>query len=305
MCVHPNTPEYDRCLRDVAELTRVIGSGKATAQDYLNRAEWLQLMSEIPGAVRDYTRALARREELTLDDLAFLYVRRGVCYRRLARYPQALEDIQQAIALKPETEYYWSCLGMVRYHQHDYRQGVADLTYALELDPVNDERSWEFRGLCYQSLGEHEAAIADFSHRLGMAVEPFAKLYAYRAYSYVMLGRNAEALADCQRGSALDPHGGPFELYRLMGHAYFALGDAAGALGAFSQALALAPEVAELHLWRGQAFHALGDEAAAADDFTEFVRRHPDGAAQALFDLSQMFGSVAAPALNAPAAVAA
>jgi tetratricopeptide (TPR) repeat protein len=90
-----------------------------------------------------------------------------------------------------------------------------------------------------------------------------------------------------------------------MGYAYFALGDAAGALGAFSQALALAPEVAELHLWRGLAFRALGDEAAAADDFTEFVQRHPDGAAQALFDLTQMFSSAAAPALHAPAAVAA
>src|SRR5205085_1914170 len=253
----------------------------------------------------DYNRAFERRDELTNNQLAFLHVKRGVCYRRLARYEDALVDLNQAIALKPETAYHWSCRGHVRYHQGEFEMALADLTTAIELDPEGDERSWEVRALCRQARDDHQAAIDDLTYRLGMDVAPSTMLYVYRAYSYMLLGRYDEALHDCLHGQQIDSHSGTFDLYRLFGHIRFARGEAGVALGDFSKALALAPEVGELHLWRGLVFRALGDEASAADDFTQFVQRHPDGAAQALFDLSQLFSSKAAPALQAPAAVAA
>jgi tetratricopeptide (TPR) repeat protein len=305
MCIQPNTPEYDRGMGELAALTQAVANGTATAKTFLDRAEWFQLMSEIPGAIRDYDRAYARRDELTHDQLAFLHVKRGVCYRRLARYEDALVDLNQAIALKPATAYHWSCRGIVRYHQGEFELARADLSRAIELDPEGDERSWEVRALCHQALDDHQAAIDDFTHRLGMVVAPYTMLWVYRANTFMLLGRYDEALHDCLHGQAIDGHSGTFDLYRLLGHVRFSRGEAGLALGDFSKALALAPEVGELHLWRGLVFRALGDEAAAADDFTEIVQRHPNGAAQALFDLSQLFSSTAAPSLKAPAAVAA
>ncbi|MEP7356614.1 MAG: hypothetical protein ABI847_05200, partial [Anaerolineales bacterium] len=117
MCIHPNTPEYDRGMGELATLTRTVAAGAATAKTFLDRAEWFQLLSDIPSAVRDYDRAFERRGELTPAQLAFLHVKRGVCYRRLSRYEAALEDLDQAIGLQPQTAYHWSCRGIVRYHQ--------------------------------------------------------------------------------------------------------------------------------------------------------------------------------------------
>jgi tetratricopeptide (TPR) repeat protein len=305
MCIQPNTTEYDQGMEQLALLTRLVASGAATGQTFLDRAEWFQLMGAIPSAVRDYDRAFERRDELTDDQLAFLHVKRGVCYRRLSRYEDALVDLNQAIALKPQKAYHWSCRGIVRYHQGEFELARGDLSRAIELDPQGDERSWEVRALCHQVLGDHQAAIDDLTQRLAMDVAPYTMLYVYRAYSYMLLGRYDEALHDCLHGQRIDDHSGTFDLYRLLGHVRFARGEAGQALGDFSKALALAPEVGELHLWRGLVFRALGDEAAAADDFTEFVQRHPDGAAQALFDLSHLFSSAAAPVFVAPAAIAA
>src|SRR5205085_5437364 len=79
MCIHPNTPEYDRGMGELATLTRTVAAGAATAKTFLDRAEWFQLLSDIPRAVRDYDRAFERRGELTPAQLAFLHVKRGVC----------------------------------------------------------------------------------------------------------------------------------------------------------------------------------------------------------------------------------
>lgn len=293
MCVHPNTPEYATCVQELPELTQHIASGQAPATAWLQRGEWLQLMGEVRGAIRDYDQALQRRDELTPEQLAHLYVRRGVCYRRSLKFDLAVEDLLRALALQPEKGYFWSCLGIARYYQGEIELALEALTRALELDPTQDERSWEMRALCYQALGEHDRAVEDFTRRLALDIPPYPLLYAYRAHSRLMLGQYDLAIADCDQGEAIDHHEDTFDLYWIRGHARFVQGQAAPALGDFSRAIALRHDLAELYLWRGLVYRALGDEAAAADDLTEFVQHHPDGGAKALHDLAGLFASAA------------
>src|SRR5258706_641353 len=294
MCVQPNTPEYNVCTTDLAALTRKIASGTATAATWLSRGEWLQLISEIPGAIRDYGRVLARQNGLAPEQLAFLYVRRGVCHRRLLEFDPAVADIRQAIAIQPETAYFWACLGIAHYYQGQIEPAVTELSHAIELEYFGDERAWEIRAMCYQALGEHDKAIHDFSVRLGMDVPAFPQLWAQRAYSHLLLGQYAQAIHDCDHGERLDTAGDTFDLYRIRAHARYVLGEAGAALADFSRAIALRRDLAELYLWRGLAYKSLGDQQASADDLTEFVQHNPDGAAVALRQLADLFASASA-----------
>jgi tetratricopeptide (TPR) repeat protein len=300
MCIHPNTPDYEQAVTALADLTRTIAQGQATAVTWLDRGEWLQLMGEMPGAIRDYDRALARHPELTRDQLGLLYLRRGVAYRRLYDFDRAEADLLEAVQLKPDEAYFWTSLGIARYYKGDIEQALADLIRANELSPT-EERAWEIRPLCLQALGRHEEALAAFDRRLALAIAPAPLLLAQRAYSCLVLGRLAEAIADCDRGDQLDAHGSTFETFRIRGRARYQLGDAAAALGDFSQAIAMNRELVELYLWRGLVYRSLGDPAAAADDITEYVKRHPQGAAQALKDFAALSADAAPLAVNWPA----
>ncbi|MBI4786731.1 MAG: tetratricopeptide repeat protein [Chloroflexi bacterium] len=287
MCVHPHTVEYDQCVREIAEYTREIASGRATAPTWLKRGMWLQQMSELAGAVRDYDRAEARAAELSLDELARLHNLRGVCYRRTLMSEQALRDLTRAVELRPERGLYWSNLGVARYFAGQIEPALADLNRSLELDDKN-ERTWETRAMCHQKLANHAQAVADFGRAFEIEGEALPLAYAQRAHSYLMLGCYDEAIADCDHGERLDSHEESFEIYRVRGVARYAQGDPDAALGDLSRAISLKSDFEELYLLRGLVYRALGDAAAAADDLTEYAKRHPTGAPQALAHIANM-----------------
>jgi tetratricopeptide (TPR) repeat protein len=292
MCVHPNTPDYDTCVYELAELTSLIANGQATARDWIQRGTHLQQMGEIPGAIRDFHRALARRAELSVEQLAYLYAMRGVCYRRSNMFEQAVADLQQAVTLTPQIGHYWSCLGIALFYKGEFEQAIVELTHALELEPTN-ERSWETRAKSYQALSQHEAALADFDHRVAMDIPVEPLTYTRRAYSHLLLGRYEAVIADCDRAERLDTHGNTIDIHRMRGHARFALGNAAAALGDFSRALALQPDLAELYLWRGQVYRALGDQETAVDELMEYAKRRAGGADQPTHTIADLFAGAA------------
>lgn len=288
MCVHPNTPEYDYCVHEMAALTKLMANGQATAKDWIQRGVFLQQMGEIPGAIRDFQRALARRAELSVEQLAYLYAMRGICYRRSLMFEPAIADLRQAVTLTPAIGHYWSCLGVALFYQGAFEQAIVELTRAIELEPTN-ERSWETRAKSYQALNQHEAALADFDHRIAMDVPVEPLTYTRRAYSHLVLGRYDQVIADCDRAERADAHGNTIDIHRIRGHARFALGDAAAALGDFSRAIALQPDMAELYLWRGQVYRALGDQLTAVDELMEYAKRRAGSATQPAHPLADLF----------------
>ena len=280
MCVTPLTPEYNDCVKYLADQTGLIASGTAPAITWLYRGGALQMLRDLAGAARDYDRAIARGGELSRHELAQVYDSRNVCRRQLSDFAGAVADGEQAVALHPEMPRYHSNLGFARMWAGDASGGIADLTHALELDP---QEYWAlgYRGMCYQRLGAHERAIADFNRLLSDPATSYFILLS-RADSYVSLEQFEQAIADCDaaalRAGEKDED---YRIYTLRGYCYFRLGDMDAALGNLSRAVALRSNLAELYLWRGLIYRAIGDEAAAADDLAEFATRHPRGAAAA------------------------
>lgn len=279
MCVRPFTPQYDRCLAELALHTQTIATHSAPAVTWLYRGGCLQNLHDLQGAVRDYDRALARAGELKLAELAQVYASRGVCKRQLDDKDGAVADGEQAVLLDPKAKYYTD-LGMARYWAGTLPEAIADFDQALALDP---EESWSvaYRGLSYQKLNQHNAAITDFTTLIDLPLHVAYTLYLYRAQSLMALNRFEEAIADCDT-AAERAKNEDFNIYFVRGSCYFRVGNLAAALGDLSRAIALEPMVHSLYLWRGLVLRAMGDQDSAADNLAEFVRLHPHGSLAAL-----------------------
>ncbi len=281
MCVHPFTPQYDRCLTELARHTQTLATPAAPAIAWLYRGGCLQNLRELRGAVRDYDRALARAAELTPAQAAQVYASRGVCKRQLDDKAGAVADGEQAIRLDPKARYYTDP-GMARYWAGQLEDAIADFNQALALDP---DETWSiaYRGLAYQRLGDHTAAIADFTQVIDLPVPVAYTLYVYRAQSSMALEQFEAAIADCdiaaQRAGVED-----FNIYLVRGECYFKVGNLAAALGDLSRGMALKPAVHKFYLWRGLVFRAMGDGESATEDLADFVNLHPGGAVAALYE---------------------
>jgi tetratricopeptide (TPR) repeat protein len=284
MCVRPFTPQYHTCLAELAQYTQTIATQSAPAVTWLYRGGCLQNLHDLRGAVRNYNQALERAGELTLAEVAQVYASRGVCKRQLDDKLGAVADGEQAILLDPKAKYYTD-LGMARYWAGTLEAAIADFNQALALD---GDESWSiaYRGLSYQGLGEHTAAIADLTQLIDLPVRVSYNLYLYRARSFTALDRFEEAIADCDiaahRAAVED-----FNIYQVRGYCYFRLGNLAAALGDFSRAVALNPDVHGFYLWRGLVYQALGDHYSATNDLADFVLLHPQGPAIAFHESAQ------------------
>ncbi len=285
MCVIPNTTEYAECLTTLAARTRTIASGEANAYIWLQRGFQLQQLHDLAGAVRDFTRALDRADELTAEHQAWVYDHRNTCLRQLDRFDEAVADGEAAVARLPEEPDYRLNLGYARLRGGDAAGGLADLNHALALQPDLD-LARIYRGRAYMELGQHAAAIADHTYILDKSDRDLAyHLQLARAQSYLALQRYGDVLADCAEAEqhvGADKFGARYQVHLLRGYAYLGLGQAEAALGEFTRTIAYKPDLLEIYLWRGVTYRRLGDSLSAADDLATFVARFPGGARQAM-----------------------
>ena len=115
-----------------------------------------------------FTRCL-NSGQVSGDSKATTLKQRAVAYMHLGRHQRAVDDIDQALRLKPD-----------------------------------DADNYYLRGVSYRALGKLEQAIADSSRAIGLDSN-FAAAYANRAYAYKELGNTNQARNDAQRAQALDP----------------------------------------------------------------------------------------------------
>ncbi len=140
-------------------------------------------------------------------DIAQAHRIRGVVLMGLAKYAQALEAFDKALALNPKL-----------------------------IEAIND------RGNALRLLGRLEEAVAAQEEAVRLAPNASAA-YANRAVALMDIGRPAGALADMQRALELAPDNAEF--WNLRGNALQALNRHAEALGAYQHSLKLAPDYAQ------------------------------------------------------------
>jgi tetratricopeptide (TPR) repeat protein len=94
---------------------------------------------------------------------------RAVAYMHLGQHQRAIDDINQAIKIKPD-----------------------------------DSDNFYLRGFAYRALGQNQRAVEDSTQAIGLEPD-FAAAYANRAFAQKSLGNVGQAQSDARRAKELDP----------------------------------------------------------------------------------------------------
>jgi tetratricopeptide (TPR) repeat protein len=274
---------------------------RATAETVLNEPE---------NAEADFARAL----EQAPDDLArwLVLIDRGALWRQRQRWDEAIADLRQAIALRPEAPEAYVNLAQAYAGREDWDSAVVTLGKALDLRPRDAAELYHTRA---QFNADRAAARRDFEQAI--AHEPKGSTSELLVSSYVELGhlqnqdrdfeqalasldaalgvrpdyaaahlqRSKALLAlkrDREAGEALDRYlrcGGTRteEVYLARGLIHDELREYEAAVDCYGQALVLRPDARTL-LDRGRAYLKLDAARLALADFRAALRLKPASA---------------------------
>ncbi|MGE3780173.1 MAG: tetratricopeptide repeat protein, partial [Pirellulaceae bacterium] len=107
-------------------------------------------------AIEDLTEAIRLK-----PDHAEFYRQRGNAYHAAGEAKQAIRDLSQAIRRDPRHADYYNDRGLVHYDQDDYGAAEADFDQAISLDPDNAVYFYK-RANTHYAADEMTAAAADY-----------------------------------------------------------------------------------------------------------------------------------------------
>jgi protein O-mannosyl-transferase len=137
------------------------------------------------------------------DDNWLAYNSRGVAYKDLGNYGQAIEDYDRAIKIKPGYADAYNNRGLAYNGLRNYSQAIEDLNRAIKFKPRNAE-AYNNRGIAYKGIGNYSQAIEDY----GRAIEirpGYADAYNNRGNAYSGLGNHRQAIDDYGRAIEIKP----------------------------------------------------------------------------------------------------
>ena len=128
---HVELKRYHAAVRD---LTRAIGLDPKFAAAYQNRAEAYIAIEKFREAAEDATFVLDSQGEQPSPELLLL---RGRAFAGDKKFPQALEDFDRVIELKPDLVDAYVERGLAAMQTRRLEDGIGDFSHALQLDPKN------------------------------------------------------------------------------------------------------------------------------------------------------------------------
>lgn len=148
----------------IKESTLALSLDKNIPVAYITRARARIADNQLQGAIDDYNTLLTTEKldsALTIRALG----NRSACYAKLARYKDAIEDANHALALRPAQATKAELLanrGLCYEKLGDKQQALKDYDSALAANP-GERRAYENRGKIMLSMGQYEQAMADLN----------------------------------------------------------------------------------------------------------------------------------------------
>jgi tetratricopeptide (TPR) repeat protein len=103
------------------------------------------------------------------DKEALPYVNRGVAYTMAARWPEALQDLNKALAIDKDCKAVYPNRAIVYGNMGQPELAIADFSKTIEAEPANANAMFN-RGVSYVNAGKYAEAIEDFSKTI--AIKP-------------------------------------------------------------------------------------------------------------------------------------
>ncbi|MBX3475916.1 MAG: tetratricopeptide repeat protein [Planctomycetes bacterium] len=176
---------------------------------YHNRGYGKWLRADYPGAVADYSSAIAvgiarhARRALTGSGLAGMYQNRGLAYEDMGDLDRAAIDFTRCIQLHPERSAYHVNRALVYLKRGMNSEAISDLDEALFLDPLNAQtrvnRAW-----ASYLVDDFDAAVREYTRALYLKPD-YVNALVGRGNAYVARSGLAEATADFESALKLRP----------------------------------------------------------------------------------------------------
>lgn len=254
-------------------------------------------------AAGDFTTALKNRNTAKNDyRIANAYMSRALCKMSLKNYNSALDDMSEALELKPEySDLYlvkstihlqnkqyddcikWADKGLAlkpefedliilkaeaNFEKKNYSEALNNLdTILLKINPKNLD-AWNFKGHVKQHTKDFKGAIDAFSRAIEIDAQNYPAFYdrgICKARSKDFDG----ALSDINRGMAIDSAKKWIGYNNIAFFIKFEQKDYQGALTLFDEAIKLNPEFDYAYNNRGYAKLQLNDLKGARQDITK------------------------------------
>ena len=183
----------------------------------------------------------------------------------------ALQNWEQAIALKPDwPEAYYAC-GNVLVELRRYGDAIASFDKAIALKP-DYSPAYNSRGNALQALRRFDEAVETYDNAIAFKAD-YAAAYSNRGNALQSLNRFEEAIESYGKAIALRPD--YCDAYNNRGVSLRRLGRFDEACQDFESAIALLPDHAGLHSNRGNALLAIGRFEDAIESYDTAIALSP------------------------------
>ncbi|MCI3133463.1 tetratricopeptide repeat protein [Phenylobacterium aquaticum] len=249
----PPQQDYDRCnnyqktfapAQVIASCTALVEAGDVSAEArssaYSFRGIARTAGQDYAGAVDDLTQAIALKPQ------EGAYSARGQTYVRLEKYDLAAADFTKASKMNPDEAAHLLERGKVRILQKDYDHAISDFGMALALDPKS-ATAFSLRGNAYLEKGDPDRAVADYSSAVGLDPKN-VDAFMNRGNVYANQEKYPLAVADFTQVIALAPSYAPAVMNRA--DAYWRMGDKVRAITEHDRAAELDPDNVIYHAIR-------------------------------------------------------
>ncbi len=190
------------------------------------------------------------------------YNNRGIVYKILGNYKQAIEDYNRAIEIKPDYPEAYNNRGVAYNGLGNYRQAIEDCNKAIEINSGLAEAYYN-RGFAYNGLGNYRQAIEDCNRAI--EIKPgIADSYYNRGFAYNGLGNYRQAIEDYDRAIEINP--GITEAYNDRGNVYASLGNYKQAIEDYNRAIEIKPNYIDAYINRSILYVKLGNNNLAVND---------------------------------------
>jgi tetratricopeptide (TPR) repeat protein len=202
------------------------------------------------------------------------YQQRAEAFADLEQLSNALEEVEKAVQIDSLNGYSYYLRGSYRATSNQYAPAIHDFDKALRLpyNPVEDQ-TYYMRGLTYAGMELYQKAIADFTQAIALNGQN-ADFYFDRSYAYADLGDFSNAIQDVSKAIELDPSENE---YRVSRAGFYIESDQFDlALEDCDQVLSIENSNADAYYYRGTAYEGKKNYAMAIQAYTQALALNPE-----------------------------
>jgi len=235
------------------------------AQHLVQDAMQKQQAGDLVGAVAEYREFLKLHPEATA-----IHSNLGAALAGLGRFEEAISEYKIALRQSPRQPGARLNLALAYYKMGRIADAVTELARVHTEDPANHQAAL-LLGDCYLRMGQYKDVIRVLDPE--EAKHPDDLAIAYLLGTALIRDKqveNGQALVD-----RILRNGDSAEAHLMLGEAKMGIADFAGAREEFSKAVALNPNLPEVHMLYAQALHMTGDSDKSAKEFRAELENDP------------------------------